>query len=72
MSARQPEDGALLGFAVHPDPQSGKFAKKTVCAGLGDSLPALVHHENIADLEPPEARDHGVFDPDSGKCGVGP
>src|SRR5438309_791294 len=68
MSARQPEHGVLLRFAIHSNPQPGKLAKKTVCAGLRYSLTALVHHKDIAHLKPPEARDHGVFDPDSGEC----
>src|ERR1019366_4194364 len=62
---RQPENFGLHRNAIHPDRDASKVSKKTRRAGLGDSFPALVDHQDVANLKPPQTGHDGFFGPHS-------
>jgi hypothetical protein len=65
MPTGKPHYGDVLRLTIHSNSEPSKFAEVTVRAGRRYSLSALVHHENIADLKPPETWDHSIFRSDS-------
>src|ERR1035438_2728927 len=68
---RQAEDFGLHRNAIHPDRNAVEAPKKTPGAGFGDSLSALVDHQDVAHLKPPQARHDGFLRPHSPQCQIG-
>src|SRR5712692_2273010 len=72
MGPRQSEDRALLRLTIDSDSQPCKISQENARVRFGDSLAALVHHKDVADLKPPETGDDRFFGLDSDVRGIGP
>src|ERR1022692_3218881 len=69
--SRKAEDFGLHRNAIHPDRNAVEAPKKTPGAGFGNSLPALVDHQDVTDLKPPQAGHDGFFRLHSPQCQIG-